>query len=558
MVKARTYHHDDTDRITDIEDDTDPDNPKTITYGYDKNGNMTSKSDSSMPTEDMSFVYNSADQLVQAIRGPPESGTVLGLYDYNHAGLRVRHRFSERGDVDYYYDENAVIEERNADDGSLLAFYRYADRLISLDTGAGKQYYHHDALGSTVNLTDESGGVRVSYVLDPWGHIREQVGESVNRQIFTGQEHDERTGLIYFDSRYYDPDIARFVTQDAYLGEIGTPPSLHRYLYAYSNPTVYIDLYGYEAWSLIQPTVHSETDIFGPTPVRDTGSQFLDELWAGTDIALSFPKYLINAGFGILSSPAILYSEASGVPVAQADMEIVGRLASTGQLAPYLMSGCLPFRIGPVLSQSARLSRALGESVAEASRRVVPKITAELGSGIADTGRRIMHGEIGGRLNPFNYKVEGIGSLGGNPKYRPRTTKMNPAHYKTDSLGRTTHAEGIITGPHKGRGKGYRPEPAGGRVNGEHRGHLIPEGGVDDPKAVNVRENIISESPRSNLGPKKKFDNMASEIARENPGSVVRTIHEPHYSGNDMRPHAVTHTITVDGNEVHSVTIPNQ
>jgi hypothetical protein len=28
-------------------------------------------------------------------------------------------------------------------------------------------------------------------------------------------------------------------------GEPGTPPSLHRYLYAYSNPTVYVDLFGY-------------------------------------------------------------------------------------------------------------------------------------------------------------------------------------------------------------------------------------------------------------------------------------------------------------------------
>ncbi len=53
--------------------------------------------------------------------------------------------------------------------------------------------------------------------------------------------------MIYFGARYYDPDIARFITQDSYLGESGTPPSLHRYLYAYSNPTVYIDLYGYRA-----------------------------------------------------------------------------------------------------------------------------------------------------------------------------------------------------------------------------------------------------------------------------------------------------------------------
>ena len=258
-----------------------------------------------MPTEDMSFVYNSADQLVQAIRGPPESGTVLGLYDYNHAGLRVRHRFSERGDVDYYYDENAVIEERNAGDGSLLAFYRYADRLISLDTGSEKQYYHHDALGSTVNLTDESGGVRVSYILDPWGHIREQIGESVNRQIFTGKEHDENTGLIYCKKRYYDPDIARFTTQDAYLGELGTPPSLHRYLYSYSNPTAYIDSNGrivvtagvlaYLGWRAIESAIETGVEA-GIAKMTDDGD---------FNAGLTFAKNMaVNSVIGLIPGAA--------------------------------------------------------------------------------------------------------------------------------------------------------------------------------------------------------------------------------------------------------------
>jgi hypothetical protein len=38
-------------------------------------------------------------------------------------------------------------------------------------------------------------------------------------------------------------------SQDPYHGEIGTPPSLHRYLYAYANPTVYLDPDGYESLS---------------------------------------------------------------------------------------------------------------------------------------------------------------------------------------------------------------------------------------------------------------------------------------------------------------------
>jgi len=59
--------------------------------------------------------------------------------------------------------------------------------------------------------------------------------------LFTGHEHDTETGLIYMKARFYDPDIGRFLNQDSFLGDNGTPPSLHRYLYAYSSPTVFVD-----------------------------------------------------------------------------------------------------------------------------------------------------------------------------------------------------------------------------------------------------------------------------------------------------------------------------
>jgi len=111
------------------------------------------------------------------------------------------------------------------------------------------EFDHYSALRTTANLTNANGDIQVSYRTDPWGEITNQEGSSVNRQVFTGQEHDEKTGLIYFGARFYDPDTARFINQDSYLGEIGTPPSLHRYLYAYGNPTVYFDQFGYESVS---------------------------------------------------------------------------------------------------------------------------------------------------------------------------------------------------------------------------------------------------------------------------------------------------------------------
>ena len=244
LTTDKTYSYDDTHWLTQVTDNL---LSKSITYSYDANGNTLQKLDNTGASpESTLFAYDVRNQLVQTKNGPPSAETsVLGEYDYNYQGMRVRHHNSARGDIDYFYDDKAVLEERDSGSSALVAHYRYADRLLSLSTGSDTQYYHHDALGSTTHLSKTDGTTQVSYRLDPWGHVTEQVGSSVNRQVFTGQEHDENTNLIYFGARYYDPDAARFLNQDSYLGEANTPPSLHRYLYANANPLVYVDLYGF-------------------------------------------------------------------------------------------------------------------------------------------------------------------------------------------------------------------------------------------------------------------------------------------------------------------------
>ncbi len=83
--------------------------------------------------------------------------------------------------------------------------------------------------------------MQARYQYDAWGNTRSEVGSSWNRFGFTGHEHDKETGLIYVKARFYDPETGRFLGQDAWEGDVMLPPSLHKYLYAYQNPTVYVD-----------------------------------------------------------------------------------------------------------------------------------------------------------------------------------------------------------------------------------------------------------------------------------------------------------------------------
>jgi len=42
--------------------------------------------------------------------------------------------------------------------------------------------------------------------------------------------------LYYYNARFYNPDLGRFVTEDTYIGKTTDPMSLNRYIYARVNP----------------------------------------------------------------------------------------------------------------------------------------------------------------------------------------------------------------------------------------------------------------------------------------------------------------------------------
>jgi RHS repeat-associated protein len=51
--------------------------------------------------------------------------------------------------------------------------------------------------------------------------------------------------LYYLNARYYNPKIARFISQDTYTGNTRDPLSLNLYTYGYNNPIRYYDPTGH-------------------------------------------------------------------------------------------------------------------------------------------------------------------------------------------------------------------------------------------------------------------------------------------------------------------------
>jgi RHS repeat-associated protein len=89
-------------------------------------------------------------------------------------------------------------------------------KVIAQRSGASDLIYlHSDHLGSTGVVTNWwNGGVVSSQKYDPWGKVRGGTGTITQTTIsYTGQRLDG-TGLLYYNARYYDPNVAKFVSAD--------------------------------------------------------------------------------------------------------------------------------------------------------------------------------------------------------------------------------------------------------------------------------------------------------------------------------------------------------
>ncbi len=91
----------------------------------------------------------------------------------------------------------------------------------------------------------EDGSVTDTYTYDAFGNLLKSTGRTENNYRYCGEQFDSTTGLYYLRARYMDTNTGRFITQDSYAGSIYDPVSLHKYLYANSNPVTYSDPSGY-------------------------------------------------------------------------------------------------------------------------------------------------------------------------------------------------------------------------------------------------------------------------------------------------------------------------
>ncbi len=117
-------------------------------------------------------------------------------------------------------------------------------RLIGEQTGTSSKatsFLLTDLLGSVLanfSNTPGSAAVQGNRVYDPYGTQVYQKGSMGTFKGFTGQYEDTVSGLDYYNARYYDPVVGRFISADSVQGNA---QGLDPYAYVGGNPVTHAD-----------------------------------------------------------------------------------------------------------------------------------------------------------------------------------------------------------------------------------------------------------------------------------------------------------------------------
>ena len=113
-------------------------------------------------------------------------------------------------------------------------------------------YYVVNIQGDIMAILNTSGTAVVEYTYDAWGKqystngtLADTLGE-VNPLTYRGYVYDHDSGYYYLQSRYYDPEMGRFINGDSYASTGLGILACNMFAYCGNNPCIHIDPTGHE------------------------------------------------------------------------------------------------------------------------------------------------------------------------------------------------------------------------------------------------------------------------------------------------------------------------
>ena len=171
-------------------------------------------------------------------------GSTTWNYTYNADGLRTK-RTNGEDTYDYVYLDGQLVKLTVNDSGNEIVMYFAYDAdgtPLSVNYQGTTYYYATNLQGDVVAIVNQSGNKLVSYTYDAWGKPYPSEGSGANTLgkynplRYRGYVYDTETGLYYLRSRYYDPEMGRFINEDGYTSTGQGVVGNNMFTYCGNNP----------------------------------------------------------------------------------------------------------------------------------------------------------------------------------------------------------------------------------------------------------------------------------------------------------------------------------
>ena len=350
-----TYSYDGLGQLTRVNDPHDTASGNTGTtwvYNYDRGGNITSKVryayttgtlGTALETIPYSYTDSNWKDKLTAYNGQAITydaiGNLLsdGTWTYSWQAGRQLAQMSKSGTtVQCQYDANGLRVGKTVN-GTETTYTLHGKLLTHLKQGANEMHFYYDAQsrpamvnfngayymylhnlqGDVVGLVDSSNNLVVEYKYDAWGRptlkrtltTAYDTLATLNPFRYRGYVYDEETGLYYVSSRYYDPEIGRWINADnTEMIDGGNDHLLENNLFAYCfnnliNMTDDTGCWPEWATNLIKVGIGALAIGVGVVATAVTGGAAAPVLVASVKIALTSAAVgaVVGAGTGAVS-----------------------------------------------------------------------------------------------------------------------------------------------------------------------------------------------------------------------------------------------------------------
>ncbi len=118
-------------------------------------------------------------------------------------------------------DGDRILQE--TDGVTTLTYYYGANGVIGFHYNGTDYYYRKNLQGDVIAIYTAAGVLVAEYQYDAWGKILNVINHNgfnvgaINPFRYRSYYFDQETGLYYVSSRYYDPEIGRFINADGFI-----------------------------------------------------------------------------------------------------------------------------------------------------------------------------------------------------------------------------------------------------------------------------------------------------------------------------------------------------